>query len=58
MGHVQGLLLEVIIKMAFWNSWLSLDEKLSLLGSDENNLTENDELAIRSTKILYWILRQ
>lgn len=49
-GHVPRLLLEVIYQDGFSGIAGSLDEKLSLLGSDENNLTENDELAIRSTK--------
>lgn len=49
-GHVPRLLLEVIYKEGFSGAAGALDEKLSLLSPDGKNLTEDEELAIRSPK--------
>lgn len=49
-GHVPRLLLEVIYKEGFSGAAGALDEKLRLLSSEGESLTENEELAIRSPK--------
>lgn len=49
-GHVPRLLLEIIYQEGFSGAAGALDEKLSLLSTDGESLTEDEELAIRSPK--------
>lgn len=49
-GHVPRLLLEIIYREGFAGAAASLDEKVKLLAPDGEPFTEDQELAIRSSK--------